>query len=125
MKKSKNVDDLLAAIQRKAPMAQSAGTSDTSAGPPIVPVRRSRVGKPVQFWMHEEDRRILRELSAWLAGQGVRASDSLVIRTALRSARIGADFLQAYREAALLDGRLKQGVGEAVEQKTSISSGES
>ena len=111
MKKSKNVDDLLAAIQRKAPMTQSAAHSEASAGPSIastVPAKRGRVGKPVQFWMHEEDRRILRELSAWLAGQGVRASDSLVIRTALRSARTGTDFLQAYREAALLDGRLKQ-----------------
>jgi hypothetical protein len=111
MKKSKNVDDLLAAIQRKAPMTQTAAPSEPSAGPSIastVPAKRGRVGKPVQFWMHEEDRRILRELSAWLAGQGVRASDSLVIRTALRSARTGADFLQAYREAALLDGRLKQ-----------------
>jgi hypothetical protein len=57
--------------------------------------------------MHEEDRRILRELSAWLAGQGVRASDSLVIRTALRSAKTGSALLEAYREAAKLDGRLK------------------
>src|SRR4051794_30367989 len=101
MKKSTNVDDLLAAIQRKAPMTQFAATSELSPAPALgntVPAKRGRVGKPVQFWMHEEDRRILRELSAWLAGQGVRASDSLVIRTALRSAKTGADFLQAYRQ---------------------------
>ena len=111
MKKSKNVDDLLAAIQRKAPTTHPAAPSERSAGPSIgntVPAKHGRIGKPVQFWMHEEDRRLLRELSACLAGQGVRASDSLVIRTALRSAKTGADFLQAYREAALLDGRLKQ-----------------
>jgi hypothetical protein len=108
-KKSRQVDDLLAAIQRKSPAVAS--TTATAAEAAVVtesPARRSRIGKPVQFWLHEEDRRILRELSAWLAAQGVRASDSLVIRTALRSAKTGADFLQAYREAASLDGRLKQ-----------------
>ena len=111
MKKSKNVDDLLAAIQRKAPMTQAVAPSEVlreHSAASTASMKRGRVGKPVQFWMHDEDRRILRELSAWLAGQGVRASDSLVIRTALRSARTGTDFLQAYREAALLDGRLKQ-----------------
>src|SRR5215217_4501457 len=109
MKKS-NVNDLLAAIQRKAPTSEPTERRDViseteSAGNKA---KRSRVGKPVQFWMHEEDRRILRELSAWLAGQGVRASDSLVIRTALRSAKVGSELLQAYREAAQLGGRLKQ-----------------
>lgn len=69
--------------------------------------KQSRVGKPVQFWMHEEDRKILRELSAWLAGQGVRASDSLVVRTALRSARTGSELLLRCQEAAQLDGRLR------------------
>lgn len=58
--------------------------------------------------MHEEDRRILRELSAWLASQGVRPSDSLVIRTALRFAKTGSELLQAYHQAAQLDGRLKE-----------------
>ena len=111
MKKSKNVNELLAAIQRKAPSAPApveppaaSKPSKDSAGPAP---KQGRVGKPVQFWMHEEDRRILRELSAWLAGQGVRASDSLVIRTALRSAKTGSQLLDAYREAAKLDGRLK------------------
>lgn len=111
MKKSSNVNELLAAIQRKAPT--SAAPIEQVAPEPAAPIaveprsKRGRVGRPVQFWMHEEDRRILRELSAWLAGQGVRASDSLVIRTALRSAKTGSELLDAYREAAKLDGRLK------------------
>lgn len=115
MKNSKNVDELLAAIQRKAPGApepvQHAAAAPASARAAVRPepaVHRGRIGRPVQFWMHDEDRRILRELSAWLAGQGVRASDSLVIRTALRSAKTGAELLEAYREAAKLDGRLKE-----------------
>jgi len=111
MKKSKNVNELLAAIQRKAPTSapasEHAGLANTSEAPIEPRIKRGRVGRPVQFWMHEEDRRILRELSAWLAGQGVRASDSLVIRTALRSAKTGTELLEAYREAAKLDGRLK------------------
>jgi hypothetical protein len=113
MKRS-TVDNLLDAIKRKAPANDLPESADPLANPPALqaspqetPKKRSRVGRPVQFWMHEEDRRILRELSAWLAGQGVRASDSLVIRTALRSAKTGNDLLQAYHEAAQLDGRLK------------------
>lgn len=122
MKKSKNVDDLLAAIQRKAPSPEPEERREPlRTEPPAVAGRevdgpkRGRVGKAVQFWMHEEDRRILRELSAWLASQGVRPSDSLVIRTALRTAKAGSELLQAYHDAARLDGRLKQNAGvEAV-----------
>lgn len=66
-----------------------------------------RVGKPVQFWLHEEDRMLVRELAAWLAGQGIRPTDSMVVRAALRMAKTGPGFLEAYRKAALLDGRLK------------------
>jgi len=117
MKKPNHVDALLAAIQRKAPSsapppepppAPDSPNSGAQTSPPTPkPAKPGRVGRPVQFWMHDEDRRLLRELSAWLAGQGVRASDSLVIRTALRSAKTGSELLEAYREAAKLDGRLK------------------
>jgi hypothetical protein len=112
MSKSRNVNELLAAIQRKSPSTQAPEPAVTSSAIPAATdsprPKQGRIGKPVQFWMHDEDLRILRELSAWLAGQGVRASDSLVVRTALRSAKTGADLLQAYRKAAQLDGRLKQ-----------------
>jgi hypothetical protein len=106
MKKSKNENDLLAAIQRKTPPVEDPNPSPPPAS--ATTVKRARIGKPLQVWMHDEDRRILRELSAWLAGQGVRASDSLVIRTALRSAKIGDEMLKAFHESAKLDGRLKQ-----------------
>ena len=58
--------------------------------------------------MHDEDRKLIRELSAWLAGQGTRPSDSMVIRAALRLARTGNGLLEAYWQAAKLDGRLKR-----------------
>ncbi len=62
---------------------------------------------PVQFWLHDEDRRLVRELAAWLAGQGVRSTDSLVVRAALRTVKTGGEFREAYRYASRLDGRLK------------------
>jgi hypothetical protein len=62
----------------------------------------------VQFWMHDDDRKLVRELSAWLAGQGLRPTDSMVIRAVLRLAKTGNGLIEAYWEAAKLDGRLKR-----------------
>lgn len=116
-------DNLLAAIQRKAPVnvaetpvleppprAVAATIAATNQPPPqkAAPPKSRRVGSPVQFWFHEEDRKLLRELAAWIAGQGVRPTDSLVIRAAIRTAKTGGEFLQAYRRASELDGRLKR-----------------
>ena len=123
--KSSNESSLLAAIQRKAPSAP-----ESVAPPRVEPVEvkndsaeplrktprrvdpivggKSRVGKPVQFWLHDEDRQIVRELAAWLAGQGIRTTDTMVIRSALRMAKTGGELLEAARQASQLDGRLKQ-----------------
>ncbi len=114
-------NSLLAAIQRKVPASQPAepNPATTAMPPPVEPDqqevsrprpsrRKSRVGSPVQFWFHDEDRRLVRELAAWLAGQGLRPTDSMVIRAALRTAKTGGELLQAYRQASELDGRLKQ-----------------
>ncbi len=123
--KSSNESSLLAAIQRKAPTAPVAvrppsiepvEVTAKTAEPkrksarrvePIV-ASKSRVGKPVQFWLHDEDRQIVRELAAWLAGQGIRTTDTMVIRSALRMAKTGGELLEAARQASQLDGRLKQ-----------------
>jgi hypothetical protein len=98
---------LLAALQRTktAPAGSDAPPVVAAAAQPAA--GRGRVGKPVQFWMHDEDRQILRELAAWLAGQGIRPTDSMVVRAALRMVQTGPGFLDAYRKAAALDGRLK------------------
>ena len=119
--KSSRAESLLAAIQRKAPdspaptpeqsQPQSAALVRPEPGRKAgsrVTALRSRVGKPVQFWLHDEDRRLIRELAAWLAGQGLRPTDSMVIRSALRTAKTGGELLEAYRQASQLDGRLKQ-----------------
>jgi hypothetical protein len=122
-KRSEMRNTLLAAIQRKVPATPRpsepqppAPTTVAEAEPRRKEPRavaaadkpKPRKGKQVQFWFHEEDGRLVRELAAWLAGQGVRPTDSLVIRAALRTAQTGAGLLQAYRRAAELDGRLKR-----------------
>jgi hypothetical protein len=123
-KSKSNVNDLLAAIKRTAPTDQPASEASqpsvaddaaergpnrkTAAKAVEITAAKSRVGKPVQFWLHDEDRRLVRELAAWLAGQGIRPTDSMVIRAALRQAKTGGELLKAYHEASQLDGRLKQ-----------------
>ena len=122
--KPSNVNSLLAAIQRKAPSepvsAPSAVDAAKTAAVVETPPRRKAVtraepipasgrrGKPVQFWLHDEDRQLVRELAAWLAGQGIRTTDSMVIRSALRMAKTGGELLDAARQASQSDGRLKQ-----------------
>jgi hypothetical protein len=123
-KRSDMRNSLLAAIQRKVPSAPpppaepepkppapEAHTEPRRKEPRPVTAAdkpKRRKGKQVQFWFHEEDGRLVRELAAWLAGQGLRPTDSLVIRAALRTAQTGTGLLQAYRRAAELDGRLKR-----------------
>jgi hypothetical protein len=98
-------ESLLAALQRtKVPVAAEAPPPAAS----VTPVKSSRAGKPVQFWLHEEDRKRIRELAAWLAGQGIRPTDSMVVRAALRLAKTGPELLAAYQQAAALDGRLRR-----------------
>ena len=123
-KPKNNVTDLLAAIKRQPtnatpekpieatpPAKQTEGKSparrDTVQKPSAEKKPMRKIGRAVQFWMHDEDIRLVRELSAWLAGQGIRPSDSLVIRAVLRLAKTGSGLLEAYAQAAKLDGRLK------------------
>ena len=116
-----NVTNLLAAIQRKGPSAPiSESKTEPAKGQAPSPKKstvkpepdkakpKGRVGRPIQFWFHDEDRRLIRELAAWLAGQGLRPTDSLVVRAALRMAKTGGALLDAYHEEARLDGRLKR-----------------
>lgn len=88
------------------PLAQPASSPALRPKPPAAAPVKGR-GKPSQYWLHDEDRRALRHLAAWLAVQGERPTDSLVIRSALQMATTGPKLLKAYRQAAQLDGRLK------------------
>jgi len=93
-------------LQRKTVSAPESEPPPPAAAAPAKTAARS--GKPVQFWLHEADRQIIRELAAWLAGQGIRSTDSMVVRAALRMAKTGPALLNAYKDAAALDGRLKR-----------------
>jgi hypothetical protein len=122
-KPKNNVTSLLAAIKRNGPsepVPQSnpepikvvkpqapSPKKGTVKAEPDAAKRKGRGGKPIQFWFHDDDRRLIRELAAWLAGQGLRPTDSLVVRAALRMAKTGSAFLEAYHGEARLDGRLK------------------
>jgi hypothetical protein len=68
-----------------------------------VPVR----GKAIQFYLHEQDQKLIHELSAWLASQRKRINDSLVMKTVLRAAKTGPDLLAAYDAAVKVDGRTR------------------
>jgi len=87
MSKQKNqVNDLLAAKRQptnatpdraetevplnKAPELVEPAKKAAAKAAPAKEKAKSRKGKPVQFWMHDEDRKLVRELSAWLARQG-------------------------------------------------------
>lgn len=105
-KQKDNVSSLLAAIQR-TPRTNAAAAAAQPAPATAGPAPKVRTGKQAQFWLHEDDRRLIRELSSWLASQGVRPTDSLVVRAALRTAQGGEALLAAYRDAAARDGRLK------------------
>jgi hypothetical protein len=104
--KSSNASD--PSNPKPVPLAESEPVRKKSRMEKVTVAPISRTGKPVQFWLHDEDRQLVRELAAWLAGQGIRSTDSMVIRAALRTAKTGGELLDAYREAAQLDGRLKQ-----------------
>ena len=124
-KRKNNIDSLLAAIKRQAleesttASVEGAKLSDVTkpaprnaANPeaitPAAPQEPSRrIGQKVTIWMHDEDRKLVREIAAWLAGQGLRLSDSMVIRAALRFVKTGAGFFQRIGRASALDGSLQ------------------
>src|SRR2546425_10885262 len=75
------------------------GTQTPAARPP---------GRFSSIYLNEQDQRLLRELSVWFAGQGLRINDTLVLRIALRAARPGSELLAAYEEAVKSDRRFKK-----------------
>ena len=99
-----DVKELLAKIKRQAPEKKKESPAVASTAPPQ---KKGKRGSGAQFWLHDEERRLIRELYAWLANQGERPKDSSVVRAALRMAKPGGEFLDAYRDAVRLDGRLR------------------
>ena len=116
--KSKKEDELLAAIKNtKKPHSSSSRPSTQKASHSNQPSSKPasyRRGRTSSFSFNEEDYRIIRELSAWLAGQGRRVNDTAILRAALRMVETGDELLQVYdtideqvREARRKDNVLK------------------
>ncbi|WP_031494816.1 hypothetical protein [Bryobacter aggregatus] len=110
--KDKKMEGLLAALRREGNPETAPETEVPSlpappprAKKPEAPAKTEKRGAAVQFWLRDEDRQVIRELSAYLAAQGRRSTDSLVIRAALHLAKADANLIRAFEQAQSLDGR--------------------
>ena len=67
-----------------------------------------RRGKAVNIYLHDADQIRIRELAAYLANEGLRVSDSQVIKAALLLAQPDKRLLKAYQEIRGADQRYRQ-----------------
>jgi hypothetical protein len=68
----------------------------------------SKRGKAVNIYLHDADQVRIRELAAYLSNEGLRVSDSQVIKAALLLAQPDKRLLKAYLEIKAADQRYKQ-----------------
>jgi hypothetical protein len=130
MAKSSKTADLLKVLGAKAPnLERPSGTpapevplKTPETSPPSRKTRQATTrapapenpppglirGKAVQFYLHDEDQKLIRELAVWLAPHRRRINDSLIIKMALRAAKTGPDLLAAYDAAVEVDGRTRK-----------------
>src|SRR5579859_4938456 len=64
-------------------------------------------GKGISFYFQPEETKRIPELAAWLISQGIRTSDSLIIKSTLRVEKPNAELLNACRDAMGADRRYK------------------
>jgi hypothetical protein len=65
-------------------------------------------GKAVNIYLHEPDQVRIRELAAYLASEGLRVSDSQIIKAALLMAQPDKRLVRAYLEIKEADQRYKR-----------------
>ena len=128
MAQNKKEQDLLKLLGRPA-AAQAPATPPQQSTPEREPVSRSARktapkattapkkppqsaqgiirGRRIQFYLHDADEKLIRELAVWLAPHRKRINDSLVIKAVLRAAKTGPGLLAAYDDAVAIDGRSK------------------
>jgi hypothetical protein len=68
----------------------------------------SKRGKAVNIYLHDADQVRIRELVGYLANEGLRVSDSQVIKAALLLAQPDKRLLKAYQDIKGADQRYKQ-----------------
>lgn len=122
MTRNKKTEDLLRVLGQQIPSAaptpakkplplpgpgskQRVITKTSSSSRPSAP--KGKRGKAIQFWLHTEDEKLIRELAVWLAPHRKRINDSLVVKAVLRAAKTGPSLLAAYDDALSTDGRSK------------------
>lgn len=64
-----------------------------------------RTGKATNLYMGDAEMTKVRELAAWLQGQGIRTSDSRVICAAIRTVKADRHLKEAYEQIAGNDAR--------------------
>ena len=62
-------------------------------------------GRPAAFWVGDGDREIFHELGMLLYTQGIKPSDSLILRAAIRLMPRDHRFIEEVRTLQALDGR--------------------
>ena len=99
-----------------APAGRTAGRrkSKPSTAPAHAKIQPTR-GRAIQFYLHPEDEKLIRELTVWLATHRKRINDSLVIKSALRAVKTDSALLAAYDDAVKIDGRLSEHRHKVVE----------
>jgi hypothetical protein len=75
---------------------------------PVKPGIAAKRGKAVNIYLHNADQVRIRDLAAYLANEGLRVSDSQVIKAALLVAQPDKRLLKAYLEIKGADQRFKQ-----------------
>jgi hypothetical protein len=75
---------------------------------PVRTVTATKRGKAVNIYLHEADQLRIRDLAAYLANEGLRVSDSQIIKAALLLAQPDKRLLKAYLEVGGADQRYKQ-----------------
>jgi hypothetical protein len=68
-------------------------------------------GRKIDFYLHAEDEKLIREFAVWLAPHRKRINDSLVVKAVLRAAKTGPGLLAAYDAAVSVDGRSRLNKG--------------
>jgi len=121
MERNKKAQDLLRLLGQRTPSATPAVAKTATPPPPARtnerheprsqaparPAPKAKRGKAVQFWLHVEDEKLIRELAVWIAPHRKRINDSLVVKAVLRAAKTGPALLAGYDEALMTDGRSK------------------
>ena len=113
--RTKKMDAILQTMQQATAVAASSPVPtplvQTTPAPGTTTPRARPPGRFSSIYLNEQDQRLLRDLSLWFAGHGLRINDTLVLRIALRAARPGSALLAAYEEAVKSDRRFKKTQG--------------